>query len=165
MHFPKFAVTALCLLLAAGAASADVLRGRVVSIADGDTLTVLDDGHRQHKVRLSGIDAPEKKQPFGNRSRQSLGELAFGKTLSVQWTKRDRFGRIVGKLVDDHGVDLNLQQVRRGMAWWYEKYSREQAPEDLRKYAQAEDQARATGVGLWADQAPVPPWDYRKARR
>lgn len=156
----------LCLgLLIAPSVGADTLRGRVVAIADGDTVTVLDVDHVQHKVRLSGVDAPEKAQPFGTRSRQSLGSLAFGKTLNVDWSKHDRYGRIVGKLVDDQGVDLNLEQVRRGMAWHYKQYQREQPAADRTAYALVEDQARAARVGLWADPAPVPPWEYRKAKR
>lgn len=93
----RFVVGAV-LALAANAGLAEVLVGRVVSVADGDTLTVLDASRRQHKIRLAGIDAPEKKQPFGNVSRQSLGQLTHGKQVLVEWHKRDRYGRLIGKV-------------------------------------------------------------------
>jgi len=111
--------TLLCLLLAlACTANAETITGRVVGVADGDTITVLDGDKVQHKIRLSGIDAPEKKQAFGNRSKESLSALAFDKTVDVETSKRDRYGRQIGKVLVN-GQDVNLVQVERGMAWFY----------------------------------------------
>lgn len=153
------------LLLTLCPVHADTLVGHVVGVTDGDTITLLDAFKEQHKIRVAGIDAPEKKQPFGQRSKEALSDLAYDQNLSVEWTKKDRYGRIVGKLINKQGRDLNLEQVRGGMAWHYKKYEKEQTPEDRRLYAAAEDAARAKRVGLWADPNPVPPWDYRKAKR
>jgi len=152
-------------LLTSIQASADILHGHVVGVTDGDTITLLDASKTQHKVRVAGIDAPEKKQPFGQRSKESLSTLAYDKDLSIEWTKKDRYGRIVGKLIDRQGRDLNLEQVRTGMAWHYKKYDKEQSPEDRKLYAAAEDSARGKRVGLWSDANPEAPWDYRKAKR
>ena len=147
-------------LVVAPLASAETLRGRVVGIADGDTLTVLDSSNQQHRIRLYGIDAPEKKQPFGTRSKQNLAALAFAKHAVVEWTKLDRYGRIVGKVIVE-GQDLGLQQIEAGLAWWYRKYSREQSPQDQATYARAEEAARTARAGLWSDSEAVPPWEYR----
>lgn len=149
------------LLLLAVSAHAETIAGRVVAIADGDTLTVLDALNQQHKIRLAGIDAPEKAQAFGDRSKQSLAGLVFNKNVVVEWDKQDRYGRTVGKILVN-GKDANLEQVRVGMAWWYEKYRKEQSASDQRIYEQAEQQARAQRVGLWREPAPVEPWLWRK---
>lgn len=143
---------------------AETITGYVVSIADGDTVTVLDANRKQHKIRLAGIDAPEKAQAFGNRSRQKLADMVFNRTVVVDWEKEDRFGRLVGKVLVN-GVDANLEQIKAGMAWWYEKYRAEQSSEDQRRYAEAEESARAQRVGLWRDPDPMPPWDWRKGQR
>lgn len=142
----------------------NIIAGYVVGIADGDTITVLDANRQQHKIRLAGIDAPEMKQAFGNRSRQNLAAMVFNKTVDVEWDKHDKYGRTVGKVMVN-GVDANLEQIKTGMAWWYEKYRREQSPEDQRRYAEAEQQARAARVGLWRDPVPMAPWDWRSDRR
>ncbi len=113
-----------------------------------------------NKVRLYGIDAPEKKQPFGTRSQQNLTAMAFGKDARVEWTKRDRYGRIVGKVIVD-GQDVGLRQIDTGLAWWYRKYAREQSVEDRTNYSPAEDAARAAQRGLWSDSLAVPAWEYR----
>ncbi len=97
-------IITILLLALACTANAETITGRVVGVADGDTITVLDADKVQHKIRLSGIDAPEKKQPFGNRSKDSLSELAFDKTVNVETSKRDRYGRQI--LVDSDGVSL-----------------------------------------------------------
>ena len=132
-----------CLLLAlACAAHAETITGRVVGVADGDTLTVLDADKVQHKIRLAGIDAPEKKQAFGNRSKESRSDLAFGKAVEVETEKRDRYGRQIGKVLVN-GRDANLVQIERGMAWFYRQYQREQSINDRRLYEAAEDAAKA----------------------
>ena len=150
-------------LALACAALAETVIGRVVGVADGDTITVLDSDKAQHKIRLAGIDAPEKKQAFGNRSKESLSELVFDKTVNVETEKRDRYGRQIGKVLVN-GQDVNLVQVERGMAWFYRQYQREQSPNDRRLYEAAEDAAKAGKRGLWRDVDPVPPWEWRKGR-
>lgn len=141
-------------------AHAETIRGKVVGVADGDTVTLLDDAKRQHKIRLSGIDAPEKKQAFGQRSKESLSDLVFAKTVDVETDKVDRYGRQVGKIWIN-GVDANLEQVKRGMAWHYKQYAREQSKKDQRDYAEAEVEAREARRGLWVDASPIAPWDFR----
>lgn len=134
--------------------------GEVVSVSDGDTITVLDSGKVQHKIRLTGIDAPEKKQPFGNRSKQSLSDMVFNKTVTVETDKRDRYGRELGKVLAG-GKDVNLEQVRAGMAWHYKAYERTQSATDRQAYADAENVAKAAKRGLWLDADPTPPWEWR----
>lgn len=151
----------LATLLVAIPSVADILQGRVVGIADGDTVTVLDASSTQWKIRLMGIDAPEKKQSFGNKSKEHLSDLVFNKQVTVEYNKKDKYGRTVGKILVD-GVDANLEQIKAGMAWHYKKYQNEQAPDDRSLYAQAEEKARAGKLGLWIDSEPTPPWDYRK---
>jgi endonuclease YncB( thermonuclease family) len=155
-----------CSLLMATAltANAEIINGRVVGVADGDTVTVLDAQRVQHKIRLSGIDAPEKSQPFGNRSKQSLSDLAFDKTVVVETDKRDRYGREVGKVLVS-GQDVNLIQVERGMAWHYKAYASEQSANDQRLYEAAETAAKSAKRGLWRDPEPIAPWEFRKAKR
>ena len=147
------------------AAHSETLQGHVVGVTDGDTITLLDATKTQHKIRVAGINAPEKKQPFGQRSKESLSDLAFDKDLTIEWSKKDRYGRLVGKLMSKQGRDLNLEQVKLGMAWHYKKYEKEQSQEDRRLYAAAEDAAKGKHVGLWSDPNPVPPWEHRKAKR
>ncbi len=162
------------ILAASPGVLAEVLLGRVVAIADGDTLTVLDASNAQHKIRLAGIDAPEKAQPFGQRSRQNLGALAFGKDVKVEWNKRDRYGRTVGKVWVESPdapcrgkpdcpktLDVGLAQLTQGLAWWYRTYANEQSPEDQGRYEHAEFEAKIRRAGLWAEKNPVPPWEWR----
>ena len=138
--------------------------GKVVRIADGDTVTVLDVSKVQHKVRLTGIDAPEKKQPFGNRSKQSLSDMVFSKTVTVKTDKRDRYGRELGKVLIN-GMDVNREQIQRGMAWHYKAYQRDQFASDRQAYADAEIKAKDQRRGLWLDLDPLPPWEWRKLSR
>jgi endonuclease YncB( thermonuclease family) len=139
---------------------AETLSGRVVHIADGDTITVLDSGNHQHKIRLAGIDAPERKQAYGKVSGKHLADLVAGKAVSVEWSKHDKYQRIVGKVLLD-SQDICLEQIKAGMAWHYKKYQGEQSPKDRVSYAAAEDEARAARRGLWKDANPVPPWEWR----
>ncbi len=154
----KFFLVVLSLVLSSPA-WADIT-GNVVGVADGDTITVLDADKLQHKIRLTGIDAPEKKQPFGNRSKQNLSDMVFNKTVTVETIKRDRYGRELGKVLAG-GKDINLEQVRTGMAWHYKAYERTQSGTDRQAYADAENEAKAAKRGLWADSEPTPPWDFR----
>lgn len=135
--------------------------GRVVGVSDGDTLTVLDAVHEQHKIRLVGIDAPEKKQAFGTASKENLSILVFDKTVTVEWFKRDRYKRILGKVLSD-GRDVNLEQIRAGYAWHFTRYQADQLPMDRQLYGKAQKECRIAGLGLWRDPMPVPPWDFRR---
>ncbi|SNR73418.1 Endonuclease YncB, thermonuclease family [Methylobacillus rhizosphaerae] len=139
---------------------AATLTGKVIRVSDGDTIVVLE-GITQHKIRLVGIDAPEKKQAFGNKSKETLADAVAGKTVDVDYNKRDRYKRIIGKVIY-RGQDMNLRQVQMGMAWHYKQYEREQDVEDRSRYAQAEYLAQRDRAGLWSDKAPVPPWEFRK---
>jgi endonuclease YncB( thermonuclease family) len=129
----------------------------------GDSITVLDNTNTQHCIRLQGIDAPERKQAFGNVSRKHLALLVAAKTVTVKWAKRDRYRRIVGFVLVD-GQDVNLVQVKAGMAWFYRYYQKELSRENRKRYAQAEDEARANKKGLWQDKDPMPPWEWRRQR-
>lgn len=150
--------------LYAQAAQESVFSGKAVEVMDGDTIGVLSEGNVLRKVRLSGIDAPEKKQPFGQRSKEGLSRLVFGRTVEVRWSKKDRYGRVVGKVLAD-GRDVCLEQIRRGWAWHYRKYEKEQPERDRLEYSRSEGDARAARLGLWADSNPVPPWDWRRMGR
>lgn len=143
--------------------NAETITGQVVGVADGDTITVLDADKVQHKIRLAGIDAPDKKQAFGNRSKESLSDLVFDKTVNVETNKRDRYRREIGKVLVN-GRDVNLVQVERGMAWVYRQHQREQSPNDRKLYEAAEDAAKAGRWGLWRDTDPVPPWEFRHSK-
>lgn len=143
---------------------ASTINGRVVGVTDGDTITVLDASNAQYKIRLSGIDAPEKKQDFGNVSKQSLSDMVFNKQVSVEWTKEDRYGRILGKVLLA-GADINLKQVKAGMAWFYRKYQVELNMDDRLNYLHAEESAMNQGTGLWQQADPMPPWEFRKTRK
>jgi endonuclease YncB( thermonuclease family) len=147
-----------------GQTTQQTLTGRVIRIADGDTITVLDASNTQHRIRLQGIDAPESHQDFGTQSKKNLSSLIFDKEVTVQYDKTDRYGRLVGKILLD-GRDINLEQVRAGMAWHYKDYEREQSPQDRETYAHAEDEARRVRRGLWSDANPVEPSEFRRDER
>jgi len=150
--------------LSATAQQQRTVTGKVVAVADGDILTVLDAEKRQHMIRLDGIDAPESSQMFGDKARQSLSDLVRGKTVTVTSSKVARNGWIVGKVTLD-GKDINLEQIRRGYAWFYRKYANELSRIDAKVYELAEDDARDKGRGLWASPGPIPPWELRAAQR
>jgi endonuclease YncB( thermonuclease family) len=147
-------------LLVALQANAAIVDGRVVGVPDGNTVTVLDTAKTRHKIKLAGIDAPDRKQAYGMRSRQSLSYLAFGKKVTVETGERDKRHHEVGKVLVN-GRDANLEQVTRGLAWHDKAYEREQSPNDRELYAAAEKQARAARRGLWAEAKPMPPWEFR----
>ena len=150
----------LALFLLTMTCMANTMTGLVIGVADGDTLTLLDEGHVQHKIRLAGIDAPEKRQAFGNSSRQHLAKLVFRRQVTVEWTKFDRYRRVIGRVLLS-GDDVCLEQVRAGFAWHYKAYELEQSATDRELYAKAELDARENKRGLWRDILPVPPWDFR----
>ena len=128
------------------------LSGKVVSIHDGDTITILQD-KQQIKVRLFGIDAPELKQPYGKKSKQFLSNLIAGKNVEVDENGKDRYKRTIGTVYLD-GADINAQMVANGYAWAYRKFSK--------KYTAHESKAKSQKLGLWRDKEPVPPWVFRK---
>lgn len=138
----------LSILFLAAACQAELIGGQVVKVIDGDTITVLDAGKVQHKVRLTGIDAPEKSQAFGQKSRASLAELVAGRTVIVETYKMDRHGRPIGKVLLN-GQDVNIKQIRRGMAWYYRDYKRGLSASDKQSYDRAESNARAFRKGFW----------------
>jgi len=143
-----------------------------VRVIDGDTVTVTDGRRRKIKVRLSGIDAPEKQQAFGRQASENLKLLVLGRTVSVVWDKRDAYGRVVGRLLVAPSIcrscspveDAGLAQVSTGYAWWYRNESRDQTHEDKTRYALAENAARARHLGLWAAVRPEPPWEWRHSQ-
>jgi len=145
-------------------AAADALRGRVVGVADGDTVTVLTAERVRQVVRLAGIDAPEKAQPYGARAKRHLSELVYGAEVVVEYEKRDRYGRIVGKIVRG-GQDASLALIEAGYAWHFKRYAAEQSPADRATYARAEEAAREARRGLWSERGPLPPWEWRARGR
>jgi len=158
------AIIAGLLLISLHTASAETLTGRVVGVSDGDTIMLLDATNQQHKIRLAGIDCPEKSQPFGQAAKQSMSDQVYGRQVNVETGKQDRYGRNIGKVLVD-GVDANLVQIRRGLAWHYKKYQNEQPLDDRLAYSRAEETARASRIGLWSEVDPVPPWDWRHSHK
>ncbi|MGZ8251709.1 MAG: thermonuclease family protein [Methylophilaceae bacterium] len=152
------------LLILSTLTHAESLQGKIIGITDGDTVKLLDQNHVEHKIRLAGIDAPEKKQAFGQESKQALSDCAYDKMATIDGNKKDRYGRIVGKVMVN-STDCNLRQIKLGLAWHYKKYENEQEVEDRSVYAQEEYQAQKAMRGLWAIKDPVAPWDFRKKRK
>lgn len=144
----------------ASPAIAEDIIGRVVGISDGDTLTLLTSEKRQVKIRLAEIDTPESRQPYGDRARQELSELAFGKDAVAAVQDTDRYGRKVAR-VRVGSVDVNVEMIRRGAAWVYRQYLRDQS------LLAVEEGARAAKVGLWAlpEAQRTPPWEWRRVQR
>ncbi|WP_153117674.1 thermonuclease family protein [Rhodocyclus tenuis] len=148
----------------ASATSADTITGRVVGVSDGDTITVLDGSNQPHKVRLAGIDAPEKAQAFGQASKQHLANHVFGRQVTLECSKRDKYRREICT-VYVYGQDQNLAQIEAGLAWWYRQYAHEQEPSLRMQYELAEHEAQIAQRGLWRDPNPTPPWEWRYERK
>lgn len=160
MRYPaKIASLLLFLLLPASIAPAESFAGRVVGVLDGDTIDVLREG-RAVRVRLHGIDSPERGQPFGTRARQYAAGLAFGKMVTVAVVDRDRYGRLVGRVALPGGRLLSHELLAAGYAWWYREY----APGEPR-LAELEGRARREKRGLWSDPNAVAPWLWRRGER
>ncbi|MBI4290781.1 MAG: thermonuclease family protein [Betaproteobacteria bacterium] len=157
-------VIIFCTFIACPAPLAAEMTARVVNVADGDTITVLTPDKKQLRVRLAGIDAPERKQPFGSRSRQNLSGVIHGKEVQLDCYKADQYRRQVCR-VYLNGRDVGLDQVREGFAWWYRRYVNEQESRERKAYESAETEAKTRRAGLWVDKSPVPPWEWRQARR
>lgn len=145
------------------ALAGQLIPGKVVGIIDGDTLTLLDENQTQHRIRVSGIDTPERGQAFGHVASDNLAKLAFGQLATADCQKQDRYGRWVC-VVRVNGMDVGLSQIKAGLAWHYKKYASEQTSTDQELYATAEQDARVAGIGLWKDADQTPPWDWRKRR-
>ena len=142
------------LLLAPVQVLAASFSGLVVKVTDGDTIQVMHDG-RAEKIRLAGIDCPEKKQPFGQAARKFVLELAAHKVVTVNVETTDRYGRTVGEVILPDGRSLNQELVQSGYAWWYRQYSSDKT------LARLEEEARTNSRGLWSEADPVPPWQWR----
>ncbi|MFV0677882.1 thermonuclease family protein [Variovorax sp. tm] len=170
-HLVLGALLALPLL-----AAADVRTCLVVGVSDGDTITARCGGpgaYEQVKVRFNGIDAPEKKQPFGQRAKEALSDLVYMKEADLDCRKTDRYGRSVCRVrvapnsapSGPKTLDAGLAMITLGMAWWYRDYAREQTAEERGQYEFAEKEAAAKGAGLWGDKRAMAPWEWRKAKR
>jgi micrococcal nuclease len=156
-HRLRFCALAACVLASASTFAKDApqtVTGRVVGIHDGDSITVLASGNEQLKVRLDGIDAPELKQPFSQQSKKTLSDLVFNKSVVLRVSGKDRYKRTLA-VVMVAGLNVNLEMVKRGMAWRYDKYSKDA------ELLAAQEAAREGKLGLWVDPTPVPPWEWR----
>lgn len=152
----------LVLLLAADVHARSAFSGKVVRVADGDTITVLAPGNRQVKVRLYGIDCPEKKQPFGQRARQFTASRAAGQNVDVEVLDTDRYGRSVGIVRTPDGGNLNRELLANGFAWVYTRYCKASF---CSQWKQDELGARRERKGFWVDKTPIEPWNWRKMNR
>ena len=137
---------------------AEEISGKVIKVADGDTLTILTSSKEQVRIRLASIDAPEKSQDFGNVSKKSLNSMCYGANANVVVQDTDRYGRKVG-VVYCNGIEVNLEQVERGLAWVYIKYAKEQ------KYFDAESRAKNKKIGIWSMDNLIPAWEFRKSHQ
>jgi endonuclease YncB( thermonuclease family) len=158
--------------------SAEILHGTVAMVTDGDTVTLVDDNGFSHRVRLAGIDAPEKNQPYGKESTKNLRWLVYNQRVNIEYSKYDRYGRIVGKMeVNPKGdkfclqidcirkLDVGLEQIKLGMAWHYKRYEKEQSIVDRSLFSNAERVVKKSKIGLWKDKNPIPPWKWRRDNR
>jgi endonuclease YncB( thermonuclease family) len=131
----------------------------VVSVLDGDTIEVLRN-NRAERIRLNGIDCPEKGQAYGKKAKQAASAFVFGKELTLQTHGKDKYGRTIADVFLPDGTNVNHMLVKDGWCWWYRQYAPTNS--DLEKF---EKDARDAKKGLWIDPAPVPPWVYRRAKR
>ncbi|MCX8084960.1 MAG: thermonuclease family protein [Calditerrivibrio sp.] len=154
----KFIHVILVFILFTQIALSEILNGKVVGVSDGDTITVLLQGNKPVKVRLAQIDAPEKNQDFGQKSKQSLSDMIYMKDVTVKVWDQDRYGRVVGQ-VFLNGIDINLEQIKKGMAWVYTKYAKDP------KYFEEMEIAKSKKLGLWSMKNPIPPWEFRKEKK
>ncbi len=157
-QFVKASLVIIFLILAVQSASA--WSGKVVKVADGDTITVRRD-RTQIRIRLHGIDTPERKQAFGKKAKQFTARLTSGKTVEVERTDTDKYGRTVA-LISVGGINVNEALIESGFAWVYRKYCKQAY---CRDWLQLEQHARTVRIGLWRDKNPIPPWEWRKKQR
>jgi len=140
------------------------LAGKVIRIVDGDSITVVDSEKDRHKIRMAGIDAPERRQPHGKAAHQYLAKLIFKKQVCIAWYKRDKYQRLVGVVRVD-GEDINLRMITAGLSWHYKQYQNEQSKSDAVQYSKAQVNAKSAAIGLWRDRNPIPPWLWRRGER
>lgn len=152
-------VSFLVLLVLFNVDPARSFTGEVVGILDGDTIEVLQNGKAQ-RIRLQGIDCPEKGQPYGNNAKQATSALVFALEVTLQIHGKDKYGRILADVLLADGTNVNHALVKDGWCWWYRTY----APDDVMLSA-LEAAAREAQKGLWVDSNPIPPWEFRKAQR
>jgi endonuclease YncB( thermonuclease family) len=165
-NVPGWALAAFLALLLASAAFGQeaIVSARIVGITDGDTVKALVSGNQLLRIRLQNIDAPEKSQAFGQRSKQHLSDLVFGRDVELHTRSLDRYGRTLA-VIFVGGIDANLEQVKSGFAWVYDRYIISQALAGIQaSYQQAETEARAQLLGLWSDPWPIEPWLWRRAK-
>lgn len=149
---------------AASPAAAAQLEGRVIRVVNGVKLVVLDAKNTQHRVRLAGVDVPNKGQPYAEQAAANLVRLVTNKNVKVEWARKNANGYLVGKVLLD-GKDVGLLQIGSGLAWHYRMFSHWQSPEDRNAYSAAQATASALGAGLWSDFSPTPPWEFREKRQ
>ncbi len=148
----------LLLLLLFSSAEAFSFTGEVVGVLDGDTIEVLHNG-KAERIRLYGIDCPEKGQPFGNNAKQATSALVFAQRVTLEIHGKDKYRRILAEVLLADGSNVNHALVKDGWCWWYRKY----APGDT-ELERLEQDAREAKIGLWADPEPIPPWEWRKRK-
>lgn len=144
--------------------SVKLFAGKVINIADGDTITVLDDHKISIKIRLLGIDCPEKSQAFGHRAKKALSDKIFSQRVNIHTHGKDYFGRTLG-VVTFNDEDINEWLLTEGLAWHFKKYAKSQTPEDAKRYSLAQADAQRLKRGLWADEKPIPPWIFRDQQK
>lgn len=137
---------------------ARAITGKVTGVKDGDTIEILKE-RTSYRIRLAGIDCPEKKQPYGSQAKQFVSELCFGKTVTARILSQDRYGRHIALIILPDGRNLNHELLRHGLAWHYKQYSKN------RHLAALEAEARQRRIGLWSDKNPIPPWEFRRRSR
>ncbi len=142
------------------AATISVITGKVIGISDGDTIKILTEDKQELRIRLNGIDCPEKKQAFGTKAKEFTSDLVFGKDVKVISRGTDRYGRVLGEVILEDGRSLNKELLKNGYAWWYEQYAKKEI--DLKNL---QEQARRDSIGLWKDKEAIAPWEFRKASR
>jgi endonuclease YncB( thermonuclease family) len=161
MNTIRTLLISLVLFAPAAVSAGPLTPGLVVAISDGDTITLLTEDKQQLKIRLAGIDTPEKKQAFGTKARDHLASRIFKQDVEVDLRKKDQYGRYLG-VIYISGVDMNQSMIQDGYAWFYKHYAKDQPKEEAQRYAKAEADARSKQRGLWSDPNPVPPWEFRK---
>jgi endonuclease YncB( thermonuclease family) len=158
MTCPRWGVLLLVLFLAFPVESSADFSGLVVGVIDGDTIDVLHGGQAE-RIRLNGIDCPEKGQAFGKAAKQFTSSLAYGKKVTIQVFRKDRHGRTVGDVLLPVGTNVSRELLKAGLAWWYRQYSKDRSLEAL------EQEAREAKRGLWSDPHPIPPWEVRHPKK
>lgn len=139
-------------------AEPQVLKGEVSKVTDGDSVIVKTEDGKEEQVQLEGIDAPEFKQAAGDKAADYLKEKVLKKPVEVRWKARDNYKRILGTIFHED-KDVNLEMLTKGWAWHYERYNKDE------KYAAAQKQAKEAKIGLWEEENPTAPWDFRRSNR